>query len=807
VDATHTIMGIDAESVRFAAALAQVEARAKEAKRKAQLESEAKAKAQAEAKAKAEADAKEKADAEAKAKADAEAAVELEAKAKADAEAQADAEAKAQADAEAVAREEAEASSDAENEPQPAAAAESKVDQEPDADAPGSADDAAAAAVSGEADSPSEPAAEAPNTSGESAEALASAQTEPQIDTPPAPTVTASDPTPVASEPPAAAKSSAPRVITPERGTPGAARAAAQASKRGLAHTMLGLSDEMIKAASSAQPPASGSSVPPARDSLPRGITPVPPRSAPKGTLLGIQTSALRRPFDQTQIEGEPDLAAAERAVENAASSQSDLSSTRVEGSRGTARGLGIPQAPPKRSAQQGRTMLGVPVASISPPAGSTLSGGGGTSSRSSNPSIIHATSQSASDATSSVPPSPPGRINARSRNVLILGSLALLSIIVMVLVRLSDSSNNADVSARIMTGADGETLLFEVPDAREGSSIRFGGQEQPLVADKATFALASDSLRVGENVVLADVVTPEGETSSARIVLSVFYRIWVDTSNLRVDKPTVDVMVTAVPGTKVALEGVDVPLDDQGRATKTYPIDIRKPGKGGVIEHVVHYRMQPPTGEPVVDELHTRIAVAMMQIDRPGPDIVTDRENVEIAGAVGRDTQVDIDGTAVSVKDGRFVYTLALPKAGDYKPRVTAKSTGKIPYAVTLNIKRVRDLAQAAREFSFDKDLSYAKVAAAPTQYRGQAIAMEGRVYATVPRAGSSVIQMLARPCPSAQRCSVWVVDPQGTDVSVDRFVRVLGIVDGEQQFRSEKNEIVTVPKIIARFVLPAKP
>jgi hypothetical protein len=49
--------------------------------------------------------------------------------------------------------------------------------------------------------------------------------------------------------------------------------------------------------------------------------------------------------------------------------------------------------------------------------------------------------------------------------------------------------------------------------------------------------------------------------------------------------------------------------------------------------------------------------------------------------------------------------------------------------------------------------------------------------------------------------------VDPQGTEVSVDKFVRVLGIVDGEQQFRSEKNEIVTVPKIIARFVLPAKP
>ena len=73
---THTIMGIDAESVKFAAALAQVEARAKadaETKRKAQADADAKAKADKEAKAKAEAEARAQAEAEAKAKAEAEA--------------------------------------------------------------------------------------------------------------------------------------------------------------------------------------------------------------------------------------------------------------------------------------------------------------------------------------------------------------------------------------------------------------------------------------------------------------------------------------------------------------------------------------------------------------------------------------------------------------------------------------------------------------------------------------------------------------------------------------------------------------
>jgi hypothetical protein len=53
-----------------------------------------------------------------------------------------------------------------------------------------------------------------------------------------------------------------------------------------------------------------------------------------------------------------------------------------------------------------------------------------------------------------------------------------------------------------------------------------------------------------------------------------------------------------------------------------------------------------------------------------------------------------------------------------------------------------------------------------------------------------------------------VWVSDPAASVLKQDDWVRVLGIADGEQQFRAKKNDqIVTVPKIQARFVLPAKP
>jgi hypothetical protein len=459
-----------------------------------------------------------------------------------------------------------------------------------------------------------------------------------------------------------------------------------------------------------------------------------------------------------------------------------------------------FPSGPADRLGQ-GRTMLGVPMAALSPlPPPPPPSGAPGPIE--SGQALARSSQEHDSGDRASQP-----RQVARPWWPFAVAGLVFVALLAMLIIRLSGRNAPTDVTARIVLAEAGESLVFEVPRAPQGSRLRFGGQEQPLVAGRAQFPLAADSLRVGDNVVLADVVKPNGETTSARITLAVFYRIWVDTAALRADRSALDVVVTALPGTRVTLEGEEIKLDSQGRATRSFPLDVAHDAKAGMIDHVVHYRMQPPAGETVVDELHTQLPVAMMQIDRPGREVVTDRGSIEIAGAVGRDTKVSVDGVNLLVKDQRFLYSQPLPKPGSYSPRVVASASGKAPVGVTLKIERVRDLAEAAREFVTDPSLTYAKLAPNPSIYRGQAIALEGRVYAFDARAGSSVIQMLTRPCPSSQRCSLWVVDPQAAEVAVDRWIRVLGVVEGEQQFRSEKNEVVTVPKIVARFILPAKP
>lgn len=363
-------------------------------------------------------------------------------------------------------------------------------------------------------------------------------------------------------------------------------------------------------------------------------------------------------------------------------------------------------------------------------------------------------------------------------------------------------------VQARVVASDNGdEAMQFEVAGAVAGAKIRFGGQERALEAGRVTFPLAKDSLRVGDNVVLVDLLEPGGDMVSERITLSVDFRIRSDTSPLSTDPPAIDVVVSALPGSKVTLDGEALTLDAAGKGVKRYPIDVASQSNAGVIDHLVKYRVQPPTGEASVGELVTKIPLATLQIDRPGISVVTDKAEVELAGAVAAAAKLTVDGTVVAVNGGRFLYRFPLPEVAQYTPRVVATEPGKAPYGVSIQIRRVADLAQEAQSFVVDPTLTYARISQNTSIYKGQKAAFEGRVYNVTVQGGRSVIQMLARDCPEGGRCSLWVTYPAATDATVNSWIRVLGTLDGEQQFRSESNEVKTVPKVEATFILPAAP
>lgn len=399
----------------------------------------------------------------------------------------------------------------------------------------------------------------------------------------------------------------------------------------------------------------------------------------------------------------------------------------------------------------------------------------------------------------------PPRRGLGTGAIVGILVALVLLATVLGVGAYLLLGRGGGDVRASVVQGEEGEQLRIEVPRAEPGTKVRFAGEERAIESGVASFPLSADALQVGDNELVVDVIGPDGDVDQSEITLSVKYRVRADLTGLTREPPSFDVVVDAAPGSEVTLDGEPLALDGDGHAQRSYPLG--EPASGATAyERTMRYRVKLPAGTPEEGTVRVRVPYAQMQLDRPGTDVLTDREEIEIAGAVHAQATVTIDGTAVPVRAGRFVHRYPLPEPGEHTPRIVTQQAGRAPRVTTIRIRRVEDMAREAAAFEPDPGMTYARVSQNPRIYRGQKIAVEGRVYNVNVEGGRSDVQILVRDCPRGQRCPLWVSYPAATEVTVDDWVRVLGTVGGEQQFRSETNRVISVPRVDAQFVLPVR-
>lgn len=365
--------------------------------------------------------------------------------------------------------------------------------------------------------------------------------------------------------------------------------------------------------------------------------------------------------------------------------------------------------------------------------------------------------------------------------------------------------SSGSDLNASVVLGESGEMLEIVVPGAEPGTQVRFHGEEQALEAGVARFEVSADDLRLGDNELSVDVVSPDGDVESHTVSLHLEMRIRADLGPLASVPPAIEVIVEAPAGSTAQLDGEALELDGQGRGSRRYDIDGGDASAEGVVEHVVRYVVHPPEGDTAQGELRTRIPLTTMQLDRPGTRVVTDQTSVEVAGAVSADSVVTVGGQTVTVTEGRFVHRHEIPQLGEQTLEVIARAPGKAPHVMSIEINRVADLAEEAARFEHNEALTYARIAQNPATYRGQRVRFEGLVYNVEVSGGRSVLQMLAAGCARGERCPLWITLPSATDVENQDRVVVLGTVAGEQQFRSQSGQIRTVPRVDATFILPA--
>ncbi len=383
----------------------------------------------------------------------------------------------------------------------------------------------------------------------------------------------------------------------------------------------------------------------------------------------------------------------------------------------------------------------------------------------------------------------------------IVLAVLLVVGAVVGGVMFLGDSG--PEVRASVARGEAGETLQVDVPGAPAGTKVRFNGQELPTTAGRVAFPLGANDLQLGDNELTVEVVSPEGDVSTIPLVLTVRYRVRPDLDGLDDAEPKLRIVVDALPGSVVTIDESPVTLDVTGHGVLEVPLEGM--ASQAVLERTFDYRVVPPGAPPAQGEVRVRVPFATLQVERPSEESITDQAQLEIAGAAHSDATVTVDGNPVEVNEGRFLAEIEVPM-GVSEHVVIATRDERAPRRIDLTVRRVADLAAEASSYEVDRNLDYARLAAAPGDYRGRKVAFVGRVYNADVHEGRASLQMVVRDCARGQRCPLWVNHDGGTQVRINQWVRVLGEVTGEQQYRATSGEVRSDPAIEAAFLLPAE-
>src|SRR5690606_25523657 len=132
-----------------------------------------------------------------------------------------------------------------------------------------------------------------------------------------------------------------------------------------------------------------------------------------------------------------------------------------------------------------------------------------------------------------------------------------------------------------------------------------------------------------------------------------------------------------------------------------------------------------------------------------------------ELAAGVHPEARVTLDGKPVENRGGHVVERLGLPRLGTTQFRLEAVEEGAAPSVRTIEVRRVANLALEVERFVPDGPVDYGALAADPNAYRGKRVKLDGLAYHVETKNGRSDVQILARQCPSGQKCPVWVSYP----------------------------------------------
>ncbi len=359
-------------------------------------------------------------------------------------------------------------------------------------------------------------------------------------------------------------------------------------------------------------------------------------------------------------------------------------------------------------------------------------------------------------------------------------------------------------IEARATARADGsEQLELSCAACDDGSVARLDAANATFAGHHANLAL-SRPLKVGENPITLTLVTARGKQSFVDISVPVAYRVRGDTSGLEAPTPELRVLVSAVAGSTVTVDGKPVTLNAEGEGR--YAIDVSAEVTGldasvKTLERRIPYVVTPPNAPAQSGSVALQAGITPLVIDAPGPAVVLESSNFVLAGRTAKSGALTVSDRPITVDPtGRFAQMMNVSAPGETTITIRATSKDTAPRLCLLRVKRVDSLAKEAERVRQRATSNYAAIADQADAKRGWAVALDGSAVDARTENYNTVIVMDVQGGCTKAPCLARVT--YGAPFSVSKgdklsaFGEVAGLVDGPRSG-------TRIPEIRADFLL----
>ncbi|HEY3669236.1 MAG TPA: hypothetical protein VGL19_24725, partial [Polyangiaceae bacterium] len=361
-------------------------------------------------------------------------------------------------------------------------------------------------------------------------------------------------------------------------------------------------------------------------------------------------------------------------------------------------------------------------------------------------------------------------------------------------------------IEAHAAAAADGsEQLELTCAACEDGTVLRLDAANATFAGHHATLPLTRP-LKVGANPMTITLVSTRGKQSFVDISVPIAFRVRGDTSGLEAPTPELRVLVSALPGSSVTVDGKPVALGADGEGK--YAVDVSAELTGldpaqKPLERRVPYVVTQPNSPAQSGTVTLQTGITPLVIDAPGAAVVLDTSNFVLAGRTAKAGALTVGERPITVDPtGRFAQMMNVSAPGETTITIRATSKDNAPRLFPLRVKRVDSLAHEAERVRQRASSNYAAIADQPDTKRGWAIALDGNVVdARTENYNTVVVMDVQSGCAHAPCLARIVYGAPFTLVRGDKlsaFGEVAGVVDGPRTG-------TRIPEIRADFLIRA--